>query len=260
MADVHGPANAKPLIFLVGASAGIGAALARRLAGRGDRVVVAARRSEPIQALADEAGALAGEIMPFVLDVTDADAFARAVDDIERDHGPITRLILNAGAYEPVTIDNIDPQAFRHIIEVNYMGVVNGLAAILPRMLSRRAGEVLVTASLSAYRGLPKAAAYGSSKAGVLNMLEALKPEADRRGVRLRVINPGFVRTRLTDKNDFHMPQLLTPEQAADAIMREIDGDGFEIVFPKRFGYALKLLRLLPYRLYFAVTRRMVEG
>ena len=138
------------------------------------------------------------------------------------------------------------------------MGTVNGLAQIIPRLIERKRGHIAVVASLAGYRGLPTAAAYGATKAGLINMCEALKPELERHGVRLTLINPGFVETPLTDRNEFPMPYLMPVEKAADRIMRGLRSDDFEVTFPWRFATVMKLLRLLPDRLFFLLTRRMI--
>lgn len=255
-----GTAAGGRIAFISGASVGIGRALAERLAGDGWRVVISSRRAEALEAVREARPELAERLHPRVMEVTDPQACASVFAEVEANIGEVDTLVLNAGDYDPMRLDEFDPALFRRLAEVNYLGAVNGVAAALGPMRQRGRGQILVTASLSAYRGLPLAAPYGASKAAVLNMAEALRPELEGSGVALRVINPGFVRTRLTDRNDFRMPQLITPEQAAGYIARELDGRGFEIMFPKRFGWTLKLLRLLPYRLYFAITRRMVGG
>jgi len=247
------------LALITGASSGIGRALAVALARDGWRVVVSSRRQEALEAIATDHPDIAGRFYPRVADVTDRSQLAAMVAAIESDVGPLDTVVLNAGAYDPVLLDDLDAGRFAHTMEVNFTGTMNGLAAAFPHLRARGRGQILVTASVAAYRGLPKASAYGASKAAVLNAFEALKPEADATGVSLRVINPGFVETELTAKNDFKMPQLITPEQAASYIHREIDSSGFEILFPKRFGWVMKALRLLPYRLYFALTRRMIQ-
>ena len=246
--------------MITGASAGIGRALAIRLAREGWQVALCARREEALRAVADEHPDLAGRLHAYPLDVTDVAESMAVFRAVEEELGEVDTLILNAGDYDPMPLDDFDPALFRRLAEVNYLGAVNGVGAALGPMRERRRGQILVTASLSAYRGLPQAAPYGASKAAVLNMAESLRPALDGTGVTLRVINPGFVKTRLTEKNRFHMPQLITPEEAAGYIHREIDAGGFEIIFPKRFAWTLKLLRLLPYRLYFALTRRMVQA
>ena len=260
MSDATTAAAAGRVAMITGASAGIGRALAVKLARDGWRVAVCARREPALQAIADDNPDVAERIHPFPLDVTDPAESEAVFMAVEDDLGEIDTLILNAGDYDPMTLDEFDPALFRRLAEVNYLGAVNGIGAALGPMRQRGRGQILVTASLSAYRGLPQAAPYGASKAAVLNMAESLRPALVGTGVSLRVINPGFVKTRLTEKNRFHMPQLITPEAAADYIHREIDDAGFEIFFPKRFAWTLKLLRLLPYRWYFALTRRMVQS
>lgn len=254
----HRLSDSPRLALITGASAGIGRALALRMAAEGWRVVVSSRRPDALEALRDARPSLVERLIPRVLDVTDGEAFNDLVAFVEAELGPLDTVILNAGDYDPMPLDAFDPAVFRRLMEVNYLGTVNGIAAALPVMRARGRGQILVTASLSAYRGLPRAAPYSATKAAVLNMVESLRPEADRLGVRLRVINPGFVRTRLTEKNDFRMPQLIDAERAAEYIARELDGGHFEIFFPKRLGWTFKLLRVFPYRWFFAVTRRML--
>ena len=248
------------IAMITGASAGIGRALAIRLAREGWQVALCARREAALRAVADEYPELAERLHAYPLDVTDPAESEAVFRAVEEELGEVDTLILNAGDYDPMPLDDFDPALFRRLAEVNYLGAVNGVGAALGPMRARRRGQILVTASLSAYRGLPQAAPYGASKAAVLNMAESLRPALAGTGVTLRVINPGFVKTRLTEKNRFHMPQLITPEAAAGYIHREIDAAGFEIIFPKRFAWTLKLLRLLPYRVYFALTRRMVQS
>ena len=141
---------------------------------------------------------------------------------------------------------------------VNFFGVVNCLAAVLPGFISRWRGHIAVVASAAGYRGLPTSAAYGATKAALINMCEALKPELDRYGVRITVINPGFVKTPLTDRNDFKMPFLITADDAARRIVDGLATGGFEITFPRRFTWGLKIMRCLPYPLFFAMTQQLV--
>jgi short-subunit dehydrogenase len=151
----------------------------------------------------------------------------------------------------------LDANECRRLMEVNYLGVVNGIAAVLPGMVARRSGQIVINASVAGYRGLPLAGAYGASKAALISLAESLRIELEGHGVDIKVINPGFVKTPLTSQNPFKMPALLTPAEAAEAIHRGIGREGFEITFPKRFTYFLKLLRSLPYALYFPLIRRV---
>lgn len=244
--------------WITGASSGIGRALALRLADEGWRVAVSARDAEALAALSG-APESAGRLHPFPLDVTDAAAVEAGVAAIEAALGPLELIVLNAGTHQPMGAADFDAATARQLMEVNYMGVVHGLAAVLPRLRARRSGRVAVVASLAGYRGLPGAAAYGPTKAALINLCESLRPELDRDGVLLQLVNPGFVKTPLTDRNDFPMPFLMPLEKAAEAFRRGLAGRRFEIVFPRRFAALLRLGRCLPYALYFALTRRMTR-
>lgn len=243
--------------WVVGGSSGIGAALVERLAVQGWQVAVSARNASALERLAQRSP---GNITAVPLDVTDSAAVTAAFAAIESEHGPLSHCFLNAATYEPMAASEFAAERFRVAMEVNFMGVVHCLDAILPAMRKRRSGQVLITASVAGYRGLPRAAPYNATKAALISLAESLHPELAQEGVQMRVINPGFVETPLTDKNQFEMPALLTPHQAAAAIVRRLDDSGFEIAFPRRFVWAMKLLRQLPYPLFFALTRRMVRA
>jgi short-subunit dehydrogenase len=144
------------------------------------------------------------------------------------------------------------------MLQVNYMGVINVLAAVLPGFARERRGHISWIASVSGYRGLPKAAAYGPTKAALINLAESLKPELDEMGVKISVINPGFVKTPMTEVNDFEMPFLMQPEEAARVTIKGLARGKFEIAYPTPFVAILKTLRLLPYALYFPLIRRSV--
>ena len=242
-------------VWITGGGSGIGRCLALELSRQGHRVVISGRDGDRLAAVAAEVGD--GSILPKAADVTRLEDLNRVVAEIEAEAGPINRAVLNAGAYTPMGLDQFDVKLFRQLIDVNYMGVVNCLQALLPGMLARQSGEILITASLSGYRGLPRAAPYGASKAALIGMAESLHPELKQRGVSLRLINPGFVRSELTDKNDFSMPFLITAEQAAQEIVKRLPGNSFEIAFPTPFAVILKVMRCLPYRLYFYFMKRL---
>ncbi|MFW6322630.1 MAG: SDR family NAD(P)-dependent oxidoreductase [Guyparkeria sp.] len=242
--------------WLIGASSGIGAALVDRLVSGGHRVAISARR----QAVLDERAARDPDrVLAISADVTDPDSLARAWDGVVGQWGMPGSVILNAGDYEPMGVDEFDSALFERLVRVNFLGAVNGIQVVKDGFMRRGAGEIVLTASVAGYRGLPYASPYGASKAAMINLAESLRPEFARHGVAIRVINPGFVRTALTDKNDFPMPGRIEPDQAARRIAKGLAGSGFEILAPRGFGFVMKLLRLLPYRLYFAITRRMLR-
>ena len=242
--------------WLIGASSGIGAALVDRLVARGHRVVISARRLAVLDAGAPRDP---GRVLAISADVTDQDSLARAWDGMVGQWGMPDSVILNAGDYEPMGLDDFDPALFERLMRVNFLGAVNGIQVVKDGFMGRGAGEIVLTASVAGYRGLPYASPYGASKAAMINLAESLRPEFARHGVAIRVINPGFVRTALTDKNDFPMPGRIEPDQAARRIAKGLAGSGFEILAPRGFGFVMKFLRLLPYRLYFAITRRMLR-
>lgn len=257
---MSGKRSAKSCVWITGASSGLGRALASRMAADGWHVAASARDADKLADLARRAAGLKGHIDAYPLDVTDPMAVRTVVATIERNLGTIGLAVLNAGSHQSVRAAEFAAAPFRVLIELNLMGTVNCLEAVLPAMTARREGRVAVVASVAGYRGLPTSAAYGMTKAGLINMAEALKPELDRYGVKLQLVNPGFVRTPLTDRNSFPMPFLMEVEDAADAFYRGLQSDRFEIVFPRRFAYLLKVLRCLPAPLAFAITRRMVPN
>ncbi|PWR18560.1 SDR family NAD(P)-dependent oxidoreductase [Zavarzinia aquatilis] len=240
-----------PFVWITGASSGIGFALAEEFVRQGWRVAASARGAQGL------AQPPAGTIT-LPLDVTDEAAVAGTVAAIEADHGPIDLAVLNAGNHRPTPASDLRPADFRDLFAVNVFGVVNGLAALLPLMRARGRGRIAIVASVAGYSGLPGASAYGATKAALINMAEALRVELAGSGVDIRLVSPGFVRTPLTDRNDFPMPFRIEAEDAARRMVRALTRtNAFESHFPRRFTLMLKLLRLLPYRLYFPLVGRM---
>ncbi len=244
-------------VWLVGASTGIGRATASALHARGAKVVVSARNQAALDAfVAQHPGAIA-----LRLDASNPAAVAAAASSLIAQHG-LDRVMYCAGHYaeQRATAYNL-AEMVKHQ-QVNYLGALYLLDAVLPHLLARaktRAdglGHISLVSSVAGFSGLPKSLAYGPTKAALINLAETLYMDLQDAGVGVSVINPGFVETPLTAQNDFKMPALLTPEQAASAILQGwADGD-FDIHFPKRFTRWLKFMRLLPYRLYFPLTRK----
>ncbi|HSA80843.1 MAG TPA: SDR family NAD(P)-dependent oxidoreductase [Geminicoccaceae bacterium] len=243
-------------IWITGASSGIGRALGLRLAGDGHHVAASARGADALAALGNETRAFKGAIHPYPLDVTDREATAAAIAAIERDLGPIDIAVLAAGTHKPVSAEAFEADGLARLVAINLIGVGNCLEPLLQRMIARRRGRIALVSSVAGYRGLPTSAYYGATKAALINLAESLKFDLDRHGVTMQLIDPGFVRTPLTDKNEFAMPFLIEPEAAAERIARGLESSRFEITFPRRFTYLLKLLRCLPYRLYFPLVAR----
>ena len=246
------------LAWITGASQGIGSAVALRLAAEGWTVAVSARQADKLSELSRASEALTGSIVPFELDVTDAEACTQAFEAIEEQQGAIDLVILNAGTHEPIDGKRFSVAPVRKLVEINLMGTVNCLAPVIERFVERQAGRIGVVASLAGYRGLPTSSGYGASKAGLINMCEALRPELMEQNVVLSCITPGFVRTPLTDRNPFPMPFLIDVDTAATRIVKGLESNRFEITFPRRFACIMKFMRILPYWAYFAITRRTV--
>jgi short-subunit dehydrogenase len=247
-------------LWVTGAGKGIGRAVAWEYAARGWAVAVSARTQADLDALAaDVAQAkLPGRIVAFAADVTDHDAMKQTFKAIEHEIGPLDQVIFNAGTHIPNKIADFSVAPFRTLMEINFMSVVNGLSAVVPTFVARGGGHVAVMSSVAGYGGLPLASAYGASKAALINMCEALKPELDQAGVTLTLICPGFVRTPLTEKNTFAMPFRISADDAARRIYNGMAKGTFEIAFPWLFVTILKVLRMVPYALYFTVTRRII--
>ncbi len=244
------------LAWVTGASSGIGRGTALELARRGFRVLATARSADALEALVQDAKSLSGSIIARSVDVTDAELQKRTIDEVEAKEGPITLAFLNAGIYWPMRAHPFDAASFKKIFDVNVGGVVNGLDVLLDRMAAHGRGQIAINASVAGYIGLPRAAAYSSSKAALIVMAESLKIETDALGITLQIVNPGFVKTPLTDKNDHPMPFLMELDDAARVICDGFARGGFEIAFPWQLSRILKFLRLLPYETYFSLIRK----
>lgn len=241
-------------VWLVGASSGIGLATAQALHRAGAQVVVSARQQDLLQAfVAGHAGARA-----YPLDVTDA-AAVQAVAGQLLAQGPLDLVVYCAGHYKAQRAYEFNlPQMLLHQ-QINYVGALHVLAAVLPAMLERGRGHLSLIGSVAGYRGLPKSLAYGPTKAALINLAESLYADLHPRGIGVSLVNPGFVQTPLTEQNRFHMPALITPEQAADEMLKGWRRGRFEIHYPRRFTVWMKLLKCLPHALYLPLVTRMAK-
>lgn len=241
--------------WVTGAGTGIGRTLALRLAQRGWTVAVSARTARDLDTLAAEAP---GKITAYLLDVTDAAAADETGRRIEETLGPIELAVLNAGNYFPTTAEDFSVENFRKTVDVNLMGAINCMGPLVPSMVRRRSGHITVMGSLTAFVGLPTAASYGATKAALNSMAEAFRPDLGRFGVTMTVINPGFVKTPLTDKNKFPMPFLMEVDDAVDVILRGLEQNRFAINFPWQMNLGVRFLAALPDWAKFSITRRML--
>ena len=240
------------VIWIVGASTGIGQALAERLAGQGASVVVSARNAAPLEAF--QATYPAAMAVP--LDVTDAAAVRAACEAIVARYGRLDRVLFCAGVYRALRATDYDLGQMLQHQQVNYVGALNLLAPVIPLFLSPGQGHISLVSSVAGFSGLPQGLAYGPTKAALTHLAETLYLDLRPKGLGVSVVHPGFVETPLTQQNEFPMPFLQTPQQAAEAIERGWRRGQFEIHFPRRFSLMLKALRLLPYRWYFAIVHK----
>lgn len=249
------PAAHWKIVWITGASSGIGRDVALQLARAGVRVAASARSAEALAKLAAEHSA----VTAYPLDVTDAAAVMATVQAIEAQLGGIDLAILNAGVWHPMGAAEFSGAKAIDSMAVNYFGITNAVAALVPGMIARRAGHLAFVSSVAGYRGLPKAAGYAPSKAAVISLAEVLKPDLAAYGVTVTVINPGFVETPMTSVNRFPMPFIIKSEDAAQRMIAGLKTGRFEVAFPWQLVWLMKLLRLLPYPWFFWYARRLLS-
>lgn len=248
-------------VWVVGGSTGIGRATALALAARGAQVMVSARGASALDALVAEHRQTARQdaaqrpMQAWPLDVTDVAAVRATAREILV-QGPLDLVIYCAGHYRAMRASGFDLVELQRHLDINYLGALHLLDAVLPALRERGSGHISLISSVAGYRGLPQSLAYGPTKAALTNLAENLYLDLQPLGLGLSVVHPGFVQTPLTAQNAFDMPALITPEQAAQAMIEGWAAGAFDIHYPKRFTRWMKLLRLLPYRLYFPLVRR----
>jgi NAD(P)-dependent dehydrogenase (short-subunit alcohol dehydrogenase family) len=241
------------VVWITGASSGIGESLARELAGRGARVAITARRGDRLDAIAGD------RMLSVPADVTDLDAMRAAAARVEEELGPIDLAVLNAGTWRQMDVTAWDTELFRLHVETNLMGMVHGIDAVLPGMRRRRGGVIAGVSSVAGYRGWPSSEAYGSTKAAEINLLESLRIDLLPLGIRVLTVCPGFVRSDLTSQNTFRMPFLMEPPDAAARIADGIAREKAEMVFPLPMMLLMKATRLVPIRPWAALMSRQAK-
>ncbi len=224
--------------WIVGASEGLGRALAEGLSRRRANLILSARNADR---LADICASLPNA-RPVPFDVTDLDAVRRAVAEA----GAVDGLVYNAGAYEPMRSADWDTEAVLAMTDVNYTGALRVLGETVPSFVRAGRGDITLIGSLSGYRGLPAAVGYAASKAALVSLAETMRFDLAGTGVTVRIVNPGFIKTRLTEKNNFKMPMLMTAEDAADRVIKAMSRRRFRTDFPAPFSWVIRLLDYLP--------------
>ena len=255
--------EASKTVWITGASSGIGEALAQLYARDGHTAVISARRLENLTMLAAavETSGASGKLIPVSCDVTSDESVRDAVTQLIDLAGVPDVIVLNAGFYEPCELSEATMEHFNTTLNVNFHGVVRCFLEILPHLQDKQSTSkphLVIVSSVAGYSGLPRAAAYGSSKATLTHLAESIRPECKAIGIDVTVVNPGFVKTPLTDLNEFPMPFIIDVDTAAEAMYKGLATRRFEVTFPKRFTWIMKFLRILPYPLYFAIAGRLV--
>ena len=245
--------NDKKVIWITGARSGIGRSLALKFAKEGWIVAASARRENLLQELHTENE----NIHSFPLDVTNTEQCKAVFNDIVKKFENIDICVFSTGTHDPKSEKRFNLDKIREIMEVNYFGTMNSINSVYDYFSEKKEGHISIMSSVAGYRGLPAAGAYCASKSALTSFAESLYFEMKRVNVRVSLISPGFIKTPLTDQNDFPMPMIKTPEFAADEIYKGlVIKKGFEIHFPKAFTYFLKFLQMLPSSLYFKLVAR----
>lgn len=237
-------------IWITGASTGIGKSVALKLAKKTHKIFITARSENNLYDISETAKSFDGKIIPMQGDVTDKKRMADIVEDIETNHGALDMVILNAGTYTPDELEKFTLEIFEKHHDLNVRGVMYALYPALQKFKARKKGHIAIVGSVAGFRGLPRSISYGSSKAALINMAEALYIECKPYNIKVQIVNPGFVKTPLTDKNDFDMPMLMDVDDASDAFIKGLESNRFEINFPWLFCHIKKTIDLLPNRIY----------
>jgi short-subunit dehydrogenase len=232
--------------WIVGASAGLGRAVALEISKTGAEVILSARGKDDLETLAAECPGPA-QVVP--VDIADAESVASAA----REAGEVDGLVFLAGVYWPMTSQEFDGEKAAAMLDINLTGAVRVLGHVVPQMVRRGSGHIVLTGSLSGFRGLPGAVGYGASKAGIMSLAETMYADLKGSGIDVQLINPGFIKTRLTDKNDFNMPFIMEPEPAARIFVEHMQGNGFARNFPTLFSLFFRASQFLPDWLYYRI-------
>jgi len=246
----------KKTIWITGGSTGIGKALAIKFASKGWNVAVSARREELLNELSNQYE----NISAFPLDVTDKQKCAEIFDQIKKKYEDIDICFFSTGTWNPKKEKEIDIEQIEEVFKINFFGTVNTIKAVEQYFRDRKKGTITIVSSIAGYRGLPNSTGYGPSKSALNNLAESLYFDFKRFGVRVCLVSPGFIKTPMTDKNDFKMPFIKTTDYAANKIYDGlINKNVFEIHFPKSLTIILKILSFLPSKLYFSLVGQMTK-
>ena len=242
-------------VWITGASSGIGKAVAEKFASRGWKVALSARTKEVLDQMSKNQN-----MFSFPMDVTDQTQIKKSFDNILTEFGDLDLCIFSSGTYDPKDESKINSDKIRNVINVNFFGVIDCVKVVEDHFKNKKSGHISIVSSIAGYRGLPNSSGYGPSKAALTNFAESIYFDFKKYGVRVSIISPGFIKTPLTDKNEFPMPFLKTPDYAAEKIFNGlVKSNVFEVHFPKGLTLTLKFLRILPYKIYLFLVDKLVK-
>ena len=243
-------------VWITGASSGIGEALAKELGSKGAHCFLTARNADKLNQIVSEIIQSGGKAEVFTGDVTDLELMKQIALEITKE-APLDILIANAGTHLFTKPEHFNSAEYLSIMNLNWGGMLHCIESVLPQMIEKKSGRIVGVASLAGFRGLPRAGAYGASKAAMIHFLESIRFHLEKYNVGVTIVNPGFVKTPLTDKNDFKMPFLTDAKDAARIICRGLEKKRDEISFPFPFHIVLKLMRIIPYSIYQWIIKRV---
>lgn len=244
-------------IWIIGASSGIGEELYLQLAAAGANLIISARNEERLKEIIGENKNHFTNSFSLGMDIIDENSITNAVQKIQEKWQKIDLIIFCAGVYEPMSVDNFDLAKAKNILEINFVGFLNFFDKILPLIKTNKINHLAIISSVASYFGMNNSICYGASKAGLSNLVESLYLELKKYGVKVQLINPGFVKTRLTAQNKFKMPFIIEPSQAAQIIIDNLSKNKFEIFFPKIFVWVMKFIRFLPYQIQMKILSKV---
>ena len=242
-------------IWITGASSGIGKALAKKFAEEGWKVAASARRKEILDKMSDHEN-----MFSYPLDVTNQDQIKNSFEKIIKDLDGLDMCVFSSGTYDPKLEKEINIKQNKFVMETNFFGVLYCIGAVENYFKEKKGGHISIVSSIAAYRGLPNSSGYGPSKAALTNLTESLYFDFKKYNVKISLISPGFIKTPLTDKNEFQMPFIKSPEFAAEKMFKGLTkSNAFEIHFPKALTIILKIFRVLPYKIYLFLIDKAVK-
>jgi short-subunit dehydrogenase len=247
-------------VLIIGATFGIGYELSKKYLDHCDNLILLGRTKEKLQNLKLEFNSRRTKVSTFSLDVTEHDNCKRIISEIVQEYKTIDLAVYCSGYYEPHETFDIRLDLFEKTFAVNFFGMINCFSILLPHFKSKQSGHLAAISSVAGFGGLPNSSSYGPSKAAMINYFESIKIDCDKNNITLSIINPGFVRSRLTEKNTFDMPFIMEADKAAEIIFEGLLAEKYEITFPIQMKIIFKFLQILPRPIYFFLVRILTKN